>query len=126
MGHLSPHASNDSSVGTDRRWWSLVGLCLVTALVWVTASDISIALPTIAKMAKVRASFGANPTAVNDQKDPAKSIDHNHPFYHFWPHKGTAEWLEYTLPKAIELGPLMPLATSMVLPFIAVSTSLGR
>jgi DUF1680 family protein len=62
------------------------------------------ALPTIAKMAKVRASFGANPTAVNDQKDPAKSNDHNHPFYHYWPHKGTAEWLEYTFPKAIELG----------------------
>ena len=62
------------------------------------------ALPTIAKMAKVRASFGANPSAVNDQKDPAKSIDHNHPFYHYWPHKGTAEWLEYTFPKAIELG----------------------
>ncbi|MFM9134966.1 MAG: MFS transporter [bacterium] len=32
-----------------RRWWSLVGLCLVTALVWVTASDISIALPTIGR-----------------------------------------------------------------------------
>lgn len=62
------------------------------------------ALPTIAKMAKVRASFGANPAAVNDQKDPAKSNDHNHPFYHYWPHKGTAEWLEYTFPKAIELG----------------------
>ncbi len=62
------------------------------------------ALPTIAKMAKVRASFGANLAAVNDQKDPAKSIDHNHPFYHYWPHKGTAEWLEYTFPKAIELG----------------------
>lgn len=35
--------------GVDRRWWSLIGLCLVTALVWVTASDISIALPTIAR-----------------------------------------------------------------------------
>lgn len=32
-----------------RPWWSLVGLCLVTALVWVTASDISIALPTIGR-----------------------------------------------------------------------------
>ena len=49
MAHSSPHASPESSVGTERRWWSLVGLCLVTALVWVTASDISIALPTIAK-----------------------------------------------------------------------------
>jgi EmrB/QacA subfamily drug resistance transporter len=35
--------------GVERRWWSLLGLCLVTALVWVTASDISIALPTIAR-----------------------------------------------------------------------------
>ena len=33
----------------SRPWWSLVGLCLVTALVWVTASDISIALPTIGR-----------------------------------------------------------------------------
>ena len=33
----------------ERPWWSLVGLCLVTALVWVTASDISIALPTIGR-----------------------------------------------------------------------------
>ena len=31
------------------KWWSLVALCLVTALVWVTASDISIALPTIGR-----------------------------------------------------------------------------
>lgn len=32
----------------NRPWLSLFGLCLVTALVWVTASDISLALPTIA------------------------------------------------------------------------------
>ena len=44
-----PQAAPESAVGTDRRWWSLLGLCLVTALVWVTASDISIALPTIAR-----------------------------------------------------------------------------
>lgn len=35
------------SRATRRDWWSLVGLSLVTALVWVTASDISIALPAI-------------------------------------------------------------------------------
>lgn len=39
---LTPHR-------TGRPWWSLIGLCLVTALVWVTASDISIALPTIGR-----------------------------------------------------------------------------
>jgi len=37
------------STRTERPWWSLVALCLVTALVWVTASDISIALPTIGR-----------------------------------------------------------------------------
>lgn len=33
----------------DRRWAALFAICLVTALVWFTASDISIALPSIAK-----------------------------------------------------------------------------
>ena len=32
-----------------KRWASLFGLCLLTGLVWLTASDISIALPTIGK-----------------------------------------------------------------------------
>jgi EmrB/QacA subfamily drug resistance transporter len=44
VGPLTSPATAD-----PRRWWSLVGLCAVTALVWVTASDISIALPTIGK-----------------------------------------------------------------------------
>jgi MFS family permease len=37
------------TVVNPRRWWSLVAICAVTALVWVTASDISIALPTIGR-----------------------------------------------------------------------------
>jgi len=49
MVQSSPQAAPESAVGTERRWWSLLGLCLVTALVWVTASDISIALPTIGR-----------------------------------------------------------------------------
>lgn len=31
------------------RWWSLLGLCTFTALVWLTATDMSIALPTVGK-----------------------------------------------------------------------------
>jgi EmrB/QacA subfamily drug resistance transporter len=31
------------------RWWSLVGLCGFTFLVWLTATDINIALPTIGR-----------------------------------------------------------------------------
>ncbi len=34
---------------TPNRWLSLVGICAVTALVWMTASDISLALPTISR-----------------------------------------------------------------------------
>lgn len=49
MTHASPRTDSAPLPRTDRRWWSLVGLCLITALVWVTASDISIALPTIAR-----------------------------------------------------------------------------
>ena len=49
MTTASPHAAPIATPPSERRWWSLLGLCLVTALVWVTASDISIALPTIAR-----------------------------------------------------------------------------
>jgi EmrB/QacA subfamily drug resistance transporter len=37
------------SDANPQRWTSLFGLCLLTGLVWLTASDISIALPTIGK-----------------------------------------------------------------------------
>ncbi len=44
---VTPVESTGEPAG--HRWWSLVGICTITALVWVTASDISIALPTIGK-----------------------------------------------------------------------------
>ncbi len=50
-GVVSPFVTMTSTEisAYPRRWWSLVALCIVTALVWVTASDISIALPTIGR-----------------------------------------------------------------------------
>ncbi|MFM7694048.1 MAG: MFS transporter, partial [Actinomycetota bacterium] len=39
----------EGSTAHGNRWLSLVGICAVTALVWTTASDISLALPTIAR-----------------------------------------------------------------------------
>ena len=33
--------------------------------------------------------------AVNDQLEPKSSIDHDVPFYHWWPHKGTTEWIQF-------------------------------
>ncbi|MEI6447502.1 MAG: MFS transporter [Actinomycetes bacterium] len=44
----TPTAVLDGTVN-PKRWTSLFGLCLLTGLVWLTASDISIALPTIGK-----------------------------------------------------------------------------
>ncbi len=43
----SGHTPASPAPASPRQWRSLIGLCLVTALVWVTASDISIALPAI-------------------------------------------------------------------------------
>lgn len=55
--------------------------------------------PSAASMAKVTASFGPNPQAVNDQLEPQSSIDHEVPYFHWWPHKGTTEWIQYDFGK---------------------------
>jgi hypothetical protein len=60
--------------------------------------------PTLASTSQVSASFGKNPQAVNDQWLPQSSIDHEAPFYHSWPHKGTTEWVQYDFPKAVEVS----------------------
>ena len=49
MAYGPPVSVSTSVEAVPRRWWSLLGLCLVTALVWFAASDISIALPTIGR-----------------------------------------------------------------------------
>jgi hypothetical protein len=51
--------------------------------------------PTLASRAKVAASYGKTPSAVNDLLEPKGSGDHDVPFFHWWPHKGTKEWIEY-------------------------------
>lgn len=56
--------------------------------------------PTLASRSRVSASFGQNLPAVNDQLLPESSIDHETPFYHCWPHKGTTEWIQYDFPQA--------------------------
>jgi uncharacterized protein len=51
-------------------------------------------MPTIAALARPSAS-GGNASAVNSQREPASSGDHTHPFLHWWPRKGTTEWVQY-------------------------------
>ena len=51
--------------------------------------------PTLASRAKVSVSGGRGVAAVNDQWKPQSSNDHSHPYLHWWPNKGTTEWVEY-------------------------------
>src|SRR5438046_3800351 len=67
--------------------------------VWMANSEASarpLPYPTIASTSRVRTSGGQNPRAINDQADPPSSGDESSPFFHWWPRKGTTEWVEYT------------------------------
>jgi hypothetical protein len=53
-------------------------------------------LPTLASRAKVTASkAGHNLAAVNDQNEPRSSRDGTGSFFHWWPEKGSTEWVAY-------------------------------
>lgn len=53
-------------------------------------------VPTPASQAKAAASFVGNGTlaAINDQQEPRKSNDSDCPYFTWWPHYGTKEWIE--------------------------------
>lgn len=55
--------------------------------------------PTIASKSKVSVSYGTDPFAVNDQMEPQNSNDHSVMYYHYWPHKGTSEWVQMDFDK---------------------------
>jgi len=75
--------------------------------VWLSREESAVrprGYPTLASRSHVTASFGRNPEAVNDQMEPRNSIDHDVPFFHWWPHKGTTEWVQYDFPEAAEVS----------------------
>jgi DUF1680 family protein len=51
--------------------------------------------PTIASASRPSASGGKVASAINDQWEPANSNDHSRPYLHWWPNKGTEEWVQY-------------------------------
>ncbi len=51
--------------------------------------------PSTASMSKVSASGDKAAGSVNDQWDPRNSNDHSRPYLHWWPNKGTLEWVMY-------------------------------
>ena len=55
--------------------------------------------PTIASTSKVTVSRDKNGSPVNDQWEPRNSNDHTHPYLHWWPAKGTVEWVQYDFAK---------------------------
>jgi hypothetical protein len=67
-------------------------------LVWIPDRETSARpqpLPTLASAAKVTSSpAGHNPSAVNDQSEPKSSRDGTSGFFHWWPEKGSTEWIE--------------------------------
>ncbi len=75
--------------------------------VWL-AREASVAMPikppTTASTAKVTASSGQRSWAVNDQLEPRSSIDHEVPYYHWWPHKGTQEWIQMDFESAFTIS----------------------
>jgi len=75
--------------------------------VWLARSENAVrpvGLPTIASRSKVSVSYGKTPGAVNDQLEPTHSNDHDVPFFHWWPHKGTREWIQYDFPAIAEVS----------------------
>lgn len=62
--------------------------------------------PGIASKSKISASEGAKGelSAVADQYLPKNSDDHENPFVHWWPHRGTTEWLQYDFEKEEQVG----------------------
>lgn len=60
--------------------------------------------PTIASTSRVSVSSGRQPTALNDQVEPASSADETCPAWYWWPNKGTTEWAQYNFPEAREVS----------------------
>jgi hypothetical protein len=54
--------------------------------------------PTLASRSTVTASAGSGRESVNDLFEPAASSDPAVPYFHWWPRKGTTEWIQYAFP----------------------------
>jgi uncharacterized protein len=60
--------------------------------------------PTLASSSQVHVSAGRGQRAVNDQAAPRSSYDQSEGYFHWWPHKGTTEWIEYAFHQPTEVS----------------------
>jgi DUF1680 family protein len=70
--------------------------------VWLPDTEASarpLPRPTLATTSRLRTSGGVNPPAINDGAEPRSSGDESQTFFHWWPRKGTTEWVEYAFPQ---------------------------
>jgi len=75
--------------------------------VWIADAESAVRAlpaPTLASTSQVHVSSGRGERAVNDQAVPASSFDQSEGFFHWWPHKGTTEWLEYDFAHATAIS----------------------
>jgi hypothetical protein len=61
-------------------------------------------LPTIASTSKVTASGDKPAAGVNDLWPPQNSNDHSRPYLHWWPKKGTLEWVQFDFARPTALS----------------------
>jgi uncharacterized protein len=54
--------------------------------------------PTLAFQSALATSGGRDPEAIKDQLVPASSNDGSTPYFHWWPKKGSTEWVQYHFP----------------------------
>ena len=79
-------------------------------VVWLPNSEASVKAkpsPSVASTSKVATSPNQNPnlaSAINDQSEPRSSSNPSEGFFHWWPKKGTTEWVEYTFEKSISVS----------------------
>jgi uncharacterized protein len=56
--------------------------------------------PTLAYKSALATSGGSDPEAIKDQLLPSSSNDGLTPYFHWWPKKGSTEWVQYHFPES--------------------------
>ena len=75
--------------------------------VWLPRrADLARPLPveTISSTSTASASQGKSAESLNDQWEPKNSNDHSHPYLHWWPSKGSEEWIQYDFKEGVEIS----------------------
>jgi DUF1680 family protein len=76
-------------------------------IVWIPDRETAVRplpFPTVASESHVTSSPGKGVRAVNDLAPVHASNDQSEGYFHWWPHKGTTEWVEYAFPRPVSVS----------------------